>query len=303
MKKVLLSLLSLPLSLGLFSQTAVTLVNSSFETPDDSSKIQCTHQEITGNDTVQVPINDVTGFGWKIDNCSDAGREDPKKTPTDIDGNEIAGKDGKYFAFSHNTEGHIYQVTEAVAQAGVTYTFSGKTIWAWCSSDTSYSSVYISLAGDDVTARTIVAQDSFTFVKSLDLVDGKPTAWEDVSVSYTTTSSDIGKKIVVEFGNSTEVEDSWGYYYHDNFSLVKTGAVGIASITNKFSVFPNPSNGIVNIKTNGNVAKYDIYNTLGALVKSGNVTSQLDLTSMEKGTYFIKLNNKSSVEYHKVILK
>jgi hypothetical protein len=84
-----------------------------------------------------------------------------------------------------------------------------------------------------------------------------------------------------------------------------TNPVSVAQInTDKnFSVFPNPSNGIINIETNSNLAKYNIYNTVGALVKSGSVANQLDITSLKKGTYVIRLDNTATVEYHQIIIK
>lgn len=98
-------------------------------------------------------------------------------------------------------------------------------------------------------------------------------------------------------------------YLFDNISLKDiTNGNSVAKVNsdNSMSVFPNPSNGIINIKaSNANGIKYDLYNVAGAVVKSGYLAnkSSLDLSSLNKGVYVIKLDNKSSVEFHKLILK
>jgi hypothetical protein len=98
-------------------------------------------------------------------------------------------------------------------------------------------------------------------------------------------------------------------YLFDNISLKDLDFSSIAETNagNIMSIFPNPSTGLINIKSNENldVVNYDIYNVSGALVESGNLDNNqnLDLTSFVKGVYFIKLDNKSSIEFHKLILE
>ncbi|WP_299764103.1 choice-of-anchor B family protein [uncultured Dokdonia sp.] len=68
------------------------------------------------------------------------------------------------------------------------------------------------------------------------------------------------------------------------------------------TMFPNPSSGIVTINTNTPVGQIAIYNTLGQVVhttKSTTTDTQLDLTHLQTGLYFVKTANSTQ----KLILK
>lgn len=84
-------------------------------------------------------------------------------------------------------------------------------------------------------------------------------------------------------------------------------SISQTSAENNISIFPNPSTGLVNIKSvNSNKEiNYDLFDVSGTLVKSGKIISNqsLDLRSFNKGIYIIKLGNRSSVEFHKLILE
>ena len=114
MKRILLSILCITVSFVVFSQSVdVPLVNASFKFPDNSSKDQC--QQI--NSTDLVAINDLTGFGWRIENCNDMGGEEPKKfgAPNKDEVNSDPVKctyKRTYVAFSYSSSGKLYQVTE-----------------------------------------------------------------------------------------------------------------------------------------------------------------------------------------------
>jgi hypothetical protein len=66
--------------------------------------------------------------------------------------------------------------------------------------------------------------------------------------------------------------------------------------SSQFSVFPNPSNGIVTIQSNNNTFNLDIYNTSGNQVYSvRNANTGTSISSKElggKGAYFFKVNNE-----------
>ncbi len=79
----------------------------------------------------------------------------------------------------------------------------------------------------------------------------------------------------------------------------------IASNFNSVLIFPNPSEGILNIKSNDNniIDKIIIFNSTGQQVLMQNFKSIVDLRGFSKGLYFIRLFNKSFVETQKIIIK
>lgn len=64
-------------------------------------------------------------------------------------------------------------------------------------------------------------------------------------------------------------------------------------------VFPNPSNGIVNIKTNEDITSIKLHNLLGALVAEYKNTTAINVSQYMSGIYFLEintLNNKQIVK-------
>ncbi|MBN2682704.1 MAG: T9SS type A sorting domain-containing protein [Bacteroidales bacterium] len=70
------------------------------------------------------------------------------------------------------------------------------------------------------------------------------------------------------------------------------------------SVYPNPSNGIVNFQNVAN-AKISVYNTIGKLVAQldrANETTTLDMSKMQAGTYIVKIEGNGTVITRKIVL-
>ena len=81
-----------------------------------------------------------------------------------------------------------------------------------------------------------------------------------------------------------------------NISTASTLGVNDYFVNNKVSLYPNPASDIINIKlAKGNDLpdNYKIYNILGQLVTAREISNQLqlkiDVTSLSKGVYFIKV--------------
>ncbi len=72
-----------------------------------------------------------------------------------------------------------------------------------------------------------------------------------------------------------------------------------------FEIFPNPvTEGLVNIKSSfSNETDFQVYNTLGEMVKSGKTSGIIDLSNLSKGLYVLSLNNGLTHEQHKLILQ
>lgn len=93
-------------------------------------------------------------------------------------------------------------------------------------------------------------------------------------------------------------------YYVD--SLVYTDNVaGTQDFASKgFSVYPNPVSNILNLKANESISNVAIYNVLGQQVYGAKVnalTSQVDMSQMASGAYFVKVNINGTEGTVKVI--
>jgi len=78
--------------------------------------------------------------------------------------------------------------------------------------------------------------------------------------------------------------------------------------SNTLMVYPNPSNGIVNVRNNGNLKTIQLVNSLGQTINTvANITNKqlitLDLNDL-RGVYFLKITNQNGEQQlRKVILK
>ncbi len=91
----------------------------------------------------------------------------------------------------------------------------------------------------------------------------------------------------------------WSYYYIDDVTLIDQSTVGINELSNgsSFEVYPNPTNSILNIKSNNQQlqnATIEIKNTLGQLVYFDIYTPQIHISYLPSGIYFITLNHKET---------
>jgi hypothetical protein len=84
-----------------------------------------------------------------------------------------------------------------------------------------------------------------------------------------------------------------------------TSVINPSTNLKAFKVFPNPvTNGIVNIISgSSNETTYQVYNTLGILIKSGLTKGSIDTGNLSKGLYILSLENGPSTEQYKLLIK
>ena len=78
-----------------------------------------------------------------------------------------------------------------------------------------------------------------------------------------------------------------------------------SELTGQISVYPNPSNGFITINSNSDKKiSYEIYNSVGKLVKKGSIinSSTLDLTKFNKGIYLLNLSNELISQTQKLVV-
>ncbi|MCG2611992.1 T9SS type A sorting domain-containing protein [Flavobacterium sp. SM15] len=71
----------------------------------------------------------------------------------------------------------------------------------------------------------------------------------------------------------------------------------------KVSVYPNPTNGVLNIVSNVSINSIEIYNHLGQLMLSDKNTSRIDVSSLSQGVYLMTLKDVSGATHTKMITK
>lgn len=82
------------------------------------------------------------------------------------------------------------------------------------------------------------------------------------------------------------------------------GPLGIEeNITNLSSIYPNPTNGLLNIKSATPISKVTIYNNLGQLLFSSEKIDQIDISTLNEGIYFIKVSDENGQTQTKKVVK
>jgi hypothetical protein len=159
-----------------------------------------------------------------------------------------------------------------VIQQGSGYTQQGQTI-----------NVTIPLPQDDCYEFVIL--DSFG--------DGICCAYGNGSYTLTAQNGDV-----IITGGQFQSEERKTF---SNFNTLSSNSFEIS----EFNVYPNPSNGIVNVNVN-QPFQYEIYNLQGKLITNGITNSsseQLDLRDLSTGMYLLKITIGSSSRTQKLILK
>ncbi len=124
-------------------------------------------------------------------------------------------------------------------------------------------------------------------------------AWED---EYKMIATSEGNKGRFDFtknveGQSvavwTESRGSASHAYAQNI-IIEDETAGINDLnTQIFSIYPNPTTGIVNIQSKEAIEKVEVYALNGQKLKQFHNTKSLNVSDLNKGTYLIKLYSKS----------
>ena len=106
----------------------------------------------------------------------------------------------------------------------------------------------------------------------------------------------VGSYSITDDSGNTII--SGGEFSSVDTSTFRVGeTLGINSIfENDLNIFPNPSNGVFNIKTSLNNSTYKIYNLIGQQVKSGlikNGANIIDLRNSIDGVYFMTIQTEN----------
>jgi hypothetical protein len=86
-------------------------------------------------------------------------------------------------------------------------------------------------------------------------------------------------------------------FWYDRFwAKYATSLLGLEenNISNNYSVYPNPTTGILNFKSETNISKVLIYNMLGQLVQQEKVNAlegTINIEKLAQGTYLVKVND------------
>ncbi|MEJ6582521.1 MAG: T9SS type A sorting domain-containing protein [Crocinitomicaceae bacterium] len=150
------------------------------------------------------------------------------------------------------------------------------------------------------------------FIKALDSLNGYSDALGGTKVfnlpmsgnfTVSVTAAEIPSGLIVQYGynirgtNANPLDEA-------SLGSVVIGAenVGINELDNvSIALFPNPSTNSVNITSSENIVGYEITTISGQIALSGDNANNIDISSLEAGTYFVSVQLENSVEIKKLI--
>jgi hypothetical protein len=123
--------------------------------------------------------------------------------------------------------------------------------------------------------------------------------WQTWTTVKTTVNLAKGIKTIRLTANANNWNINW-------WSVEEYHATGIEQTTaDEIAVFPNPASGNLNINAEEG-STVILYNSLGVLVKEGTIENgrvQMDVSSLTKGIYVVKVNKGNKVAVTKVVLQ
>ena len=153
------------------------------------------------------------------------------------------------------------------------------------------------------TTSSEVNNDYFTIERSTDMINWE--AQENIT-GIGNSSTNINYSFI-DNNNSSFTS----YYrlkqtdFNGEHSYHKTIAIPPSTNPNTTTIYPNPSNGLININDENTILKIEVINLLGNIIYSeskNNKNLTIDLSSYPREIYFIKTYTKNTVNTNKIIL-
>lgn len=96
-----------------------------------------------------------------------------------------------------------------------------------------------------------------------------------------------------------------GDAYYDNIKFTYEDEMGVRDLTSaKFSIYPNPAKDFISIASQkvGQIASVEVYQITGKKLKSVQTTQKIDVQTLPKGTYILRVKHKDgSVQTQKFL--
>ena len=164
------------------------------------------------------------------------------------------------------------------------------------------SEVYI--LNNEISDETGIDANGYadaSVVTGMDITNDEGT-WVTNTFSFTATTTDV---VIYVRSNGSVNGDTEVFY--DNISLQEAAPLSVDDFSaSNVKVYPNPANNFINIESNVmEITEVALYDILGKKVLSQNklVNNRLDISSLTKGVYFMKISANENSITKKIIKK
>jgi N-acetylneuraminic acid mutarotase len=158
-----------------------------------------------------------------------------------------------------------------------------------------------SVVGNKIYA--IGGNNGFTALNTLEVFDPatntwiQPTTTGNLTPRYSLASAVVNGKIYVLGGDTSGGVSNLNEIFDPQTNSIKKNPE-----ENKFNVFPNPTNGHIVLKNMpDNIIKIEIDNEIGQKIMELKPSLNLDLTGLQAGIYYLKVQTANSIITQKII--
>lgn len=164
--------------------------------------------------------------------------------------------------------------------------------------------IKVDSTGTELTVTTNLTVDSYTWKYGTVSGTYDQTIADATTATYSPMFETAGTYYLV-----CEIAVGAETYTTNEIEVVVSEPVSVSQINAfaQLAIYPNPSQGIVNIKAENPISSIIVYDIMGQAVKTVSVANQnnisIDLSNNAKGIYFVKVNGNSQTITRKVIIK
>ena len=118
---------------------------------------------------------------------------------------------------------------------------------------------------------------------------------------FTASTTTVVIYVRAKLANSGETE-----VFYDNISLVKKTTASVNDFfSSKVNVYPNPAKEFLQIKTTEKITAIEMYNLIGkkVLETTSLLDNKVNISSLPKGVYLLKLKNDTEVAVKKIVIQ
>lgn len=146
-----------------------------------------------------------------------------------------------------------------------------------------------------------INNDYFVIERSIDIVNWEKRERVSGNGNSNTTNyytfTDINNLDVTSYYRLKQIDFNGAYTYS------KTLSIEPINNKNNFSIYPNPSSGLLKIDSKVEYEKIEIINLCGEIVFSSNIiTKELNLNTLKKGHYVVKAYSNKNVYIEKLLI-
>jgi len=238
----------------------------------------------------------------ELDSWLDSFYDDDSEQPgASSDGSYVNGVKTRGFKLSESSR-RLYQVITVVP--GTEYTFN---IDSRSEVENINSEIFIlneEITSEEGLNETSSSVDAYLEVTN-DFNSSKGSSDGDTFTTNTLNFTASTTKVVV-YVRSISSSDGDKEVFYDNIELFAAATASVDDVfASKISIYPNPANNFINISTTETIDSVEVYNLIGKKVISSKnlIENSIDISTLAKGVYMLKLTSGNAVASKKLVKK